>query len=94
MFLYFFAANKKKKMNYRKISLAALFLLTSQQVIFAQVTKTDSAKTKDEKVIEGVQLRGNTNKKSESAILVEQKKPSSKSKVWEQKKFLEKEFRM
>ena len=61
-------------MNYRKISLAALFLLTSQQVVFAQVTKTDSVKTKDEKVIEGVQLRGNANKKSESAILVEQKK--------------------
>ena len=61
-------------MNYRKISLAALFLLTSQQVVFAQVTKTDSVKTKDEKVIEGVQLRGNANKKSESAILGEQRK--------------------
>ena len=48
--------------------------MTSQQVVFSQVTKTDSVKTKDEKVIEGVQLRGNANKKSESAILVEQKK--------------------
>ena len=61
-------------MNYRKISLAALFLMASQQMIFSQVTKTDSTKTKAEKVIEGVQLRGNTNKKSESAILGEQRK--------------------
>ncbi len=48
--------------------------MASQQMIFSQVTKTDSTKTKAEKVIEGVQLRGNTNKKSESAILGEQRK--------------------
>ena len=50
-------------MNYRKISLAALFLMASQQMIFSQVTKTDSTKTKAEKVIEGVQPKFRNRKK-------------------------------
>lgn len=72
-FVSFFAANKKK-MNYRKISLAALFLVFGNYY-YAQITKTDSIKNKDEKNIEGVILKGkNFNKKSETAILAEQKK--------------------
>ena len=55
-------------MNYRKISLAALFLIASQQLVFSQIKKTDSTKTKDDREIEGIQLKANTNKKSESAV--------------------------
>ena len=55
--------------------------MASQQMIFSQVTKTDSTKTKAEKVIEGVQLRGNTNK-NPKAILGEQRKAYSTETVY------------
>lgn len=61
-------------MKNRKINLAVLFLLTSGNLVFSQETKKDSAKTKSEKNIEGVILKGNTNKRSETAILGELRK--------------------
>lgn len=58
-------------MNFRKLSIAVLFLSTSGTLFYAQ-EKTDS--TKREKKLEGVVIRGNSNKKTETAVLGEQKK--------------------
>ena len=60
-------------MNYQKISLAVLFLFTGSNLLFSQEIKKDSVKAK-EKSIEGVQLKATNNKKTESAILGEQRK--------------------
>lgn len=60
-------------MKYNKISLAVLFLFTSGNLFFSQETKKDTVRAK-EKSIEGVQLKGANNKKTENAILGEQRK--------------------
>lgn len=60
-------------MNYRRISLAALFLIFGNSA-YSQVTKNDSTKNKKERDIEGVILKATSNKKSETAILGEQRK--------------------
>ena len=60
-------------MNYQKISLAVLFLFTGNYLMFSQEIKKDTVKAK-EKNIEGVQLKSTNNKKTESAILGEQRK--------------------
>lgn len=60
-------------MKYQKISLAVLFLFTGTHLMFSQETKKDTVKAK-EKSIEGVQLKGANNKKTETAILGEQRK--------------------
>lgn len=57
-------------MKINKLSIAVLFL--SGSVFYAQEIKKDTLKS--EKNIEGVQLRGNSNKKTEAAVLGEQKK--------------------
>lgn len=54
----------------KKLNIGVLFLLGSGQFLFSQV---DSVASK-EKQIEGVILRGNTNKKTEAAVIQEQKK--------------------
>jgi outer membrane receptor protein involved in Fe transport len=71
---YSFAAKKivKKKMNFRKLSIAVLFLTASGSLLYAQETKSDS--TNREKKIEGVVIQGSTNRKTETAVLLEQKK--------------------
>lgn len=58
-------------MNYRKLSIAALFLTTSGTLFYAQ-QKNDTVK--NEKNIEGVVIQGSTNKKTETAVLFDQKK--------------------
>ncbi len=58
-------------MNFRKLSIAALFLTTSGTLFYAQ-QKNDTVK--NEKNIEGVVIRGNTKKGSESNIISIQKK--------------------
>ncbi|WP_415328434.1 TonB-dependent receptor plug domain-containing protein [Chryseobacterium sp. MMS23-Vi53] len=59
-------------MNFRKLSIAVLFLTASGTVAYAQETKNDTIKK--EKKIEGVVIQGTTSKKTETAVLVEQKK--------------------
>lgn len=59
-------------MNFRKLSIAVLFLTTSGTVLYAQETKNDTVKK--EKKIEGVVIQGSSNRKTETAVLVEQKK--------------------
>lgn len=59
-------------MNFRKVSIAVLFLSTSGTVLYAQDTKNDTLKS--EKKIEGVVLQGSSNKKTETAVMIEQKK--------------------
>ncbi|WP_294286886.1 TonB-dependent receptor plug domain-containing protein [uncultured Chryseobacterium sp.] len=59
-------------MNFRKLSIAVLFLTTSGTVLYAQETKNDTVKK--EKKIEGVILRGSSSRKTETAVLMEQKK--------------------
>lgn len=59
-------------MNFRKLSIAVLFLTTSGTVLYAQETKSDTIKK--EKRIEGVVIQGSSNRKTETAVLVEQKK--------------------
>lgn len=59
-------------MKFRTIHIAVLFLTASTGTLLAQETKKDS--TNREKNIEGVVIRGNTNRKTETAVLVEQKK--------------------
>lgn len=60
-------------MKCNKISLAVLFLFTSGHLVFSQQTKKDSMRAK-EKNIEGIQLKGANNKKTETAILGEQRR--------------------
>lgn len=57
-------------MKITKLSIAVLFLTGS--VFYAQEIKKDTVKT--EKAIEGVVLKASSNKKTEAAVLVEQKK--------------------
>jgi len=59
-------------MNYKKISLAVLFLFTGGSLLIAQESKKDSVKK--EKNIEGVILKSAGNKKSETALMGEQRK--------------------
>lgn len=59
-----------KIMKIYKLSIAVLFL--SGSVFYAQETKQDTVK--NEKKIEGVVIKGSTNKKTETAILLDQKK--------------------
>ncbi|SEV97780.1 TonB-dependent receptor [Chryseobacterium wanjuense] len=59
-------------MNFRKLSIAVLFLTTSGTVLYAQETKKDTAKS--EKKIEGVVITGSTKKGAESNIISLQKK--------------------
>lgn len=58
-------------MRVSKLSIGVLFLVSSSTVLFGQV-KNDTVKK--EQKIEGVILQGNTNRKSESAVLLDQKK--------------------
>lgn len=58
-------------MNFRRLSIAALFLTTSGSLVFAQV-RQDSIKK--EKNLEGVTIRGTTKKGAESNIITLQKK--------------------
>lgn len=58
-------------MNFRKLSIAALFLTTSGTLFYAQ-EKTDTLK--NEKKIEGVVIQGTTRKGSESNIISVQRK--------------------
>ncbi len=58
-------------MKLTKFSVGVYFLMGSSTIFFAQV-KTDTLKK--ESKIEGVVLQGNTNKKTETAVLLEQKK--------------------
>ena len=59
-------------MNFRKVSIAVLFLSTSATVLYAQEVKNDTVNK--EKKIEGVVLQGSSNKKTETAVMMEQKK--------------------
>lgn len=59
-------------MNFRKISIAVLFLTSTGTVMYAQETQKDS--TKSEKKIEGVVIQGTTKKGAESNIIGLQKK--------------------
>lgn len=59
-------------MNYQKISFAVLFLLSGTAVYTAQESKKDSLKK--EKNIDGVVLKSVANKKSETALIGEQRK--------------------
>lgn len=58
-------------MKVTKLSIGVLFLISSSTVFYAQ---TDKDTVKAEKNIEGVVLQGTVSKKTESAILIEQKK--------------------
>ncbi|SIQ74862.1 Outer membrane receptor proteins, mostly Fe transport [Chryseobacterium sp. RU37D] len=59
-------------MNFRKLSIAVLFLTTSGTVLYAQETKKDTAKS--EKKIEGVIIKGSTKKGTEANLINVQKK--------------------
>ncbi|WP_292010455.1 TonB-dependent receptor [Chryseobacterium sp.] len=59
-------------MNFRKLSIAVLFLSASGSVLYAQETKKDTIK--NEKKIEGVTIKGTTKKGSESNIINLQKR--------------------
>ena len=59
-------------MKIRKLSTAVLFLTSSATIFYGQVVEQDTVKK--EKNIEGVIIQGTTNKKTETAILGEQKK--------------------
>jgi len=59
-------------MNFRKLSIAVLFLTTSGTVVYAQETKKDSVK--NEKKIEGVVIKGSTKKGTEANLINLQKK--------------------
>ncbi len=59
-------------MNFRKLSIAVLFLTTSGTVLYAQETKNDTVKK--EKKIEGVVIQGTTKKGAEANIISLQKK--------------------
>lgn len=59
-------------MNFRKISIAVLFLTSTGAVMYAQETKSDSVKS--EKKIDGVVIQGTTRKGAESNIIGLQKK--------------------
>lgn len=58
-------------MKINRVSVAALFLITSTSITYAQVTNDT---VKSEKKIDGVVLKGNTSKKTETAVLQEIKK--------------------
>ena len=59
-------------MKIRKLSIAVLFLTSSATIFYGQVVENDTVKK--EKNIEGVVIQGTNNKKTETAILGEQKK--------------------
>jgi len=59
-------------MNFRKLSIAVLFLTTSGTVLYAQTTKNDTVKK--EKKIEGVIIKGSTKKGTEANLISVQKK--------------------
>ncbi|WP_345992491.1 TonB-dependent receptor plug domain-containing protein [Chryseobacterium sp. Chry.R1] len=59
-------------MNFRKASIAVIFLTASSTAFYAQDTRQDTIKK--EKKIEGVVIQGSSNKKTETAVLGEQKK--------------------
>lgn len=59
-------------MKANKLSLAVLFLFSSMSILHAQEIKNDSIK--NEKKIEGIQLKGTLNKKTETAVLQAVKK--------------------
>ncbi|KQS93074.1 TonB-dependent receptor [Chryseobacterium sp. Leaf394] len=59
-------------MNFRKISIAVLFLTSTGAVMYAQETKSDTVKS--EKKIDGVVIQGTTRKGAESNIIGLQKK--------------------
>ncbi|MEY8759635.1 TonB-dependent receptor domain-containing protein [Chryseobacterium tongliaoense] len=59
-------------MNFRKLSIAVLFLTTSGTLLYAQETKKDSVK--NEKKIEGVVIKGSTKKGTEANLINLQKK--------------------
>lgn len=62
----------KNKMNFTKVSIAVIFLTASSTAFYAQDTRQDTIKK--EKKIEGVVIQGSSNKKTETAVLGEQKK--------------------
>ena len=64
-------SNSKKKMNFRKLSIAALFLTTTGTLFYAQ-EKNDTLK--NEKKIEGVVIKGSTKKSTEANLINMQKK--------------------
>ena len=59
-------------MNFRKLSIAVLFLTTSGTVLYAQETKKDTVR--NEKKIEGVVIKGSTKKGTEANLINLQKK--------------------
>ncbi|WP_261511242.1 TonB-dependent receptor plug domain-containing protein [Chryseobacterium paludis] len=59
-------------MNFKKVSIAVIFLTASSTAFYAQDTRQDTIKK--EKKIEGVVIQGSSNKKTETAVLGEQKK--------------------
>ncbi|MHA3047554.1 TonB-dependent receptor plug domain-containing protein [Riemerella anatipestifer] len=61
-------------MKYHKLSLAVLFLCSSTTFVLGQEVKKDSIK--NEKKIDGVQLKATINKKTETAVLQAVKKSS------------------
>ena len=62
----------KEVMKIRKLSVAVLFLLSSSTIIYGQEAEKDTVRK--EKNIEGVTILSSGNKKSETAILGDQKK--------------------
>lgn len=80
-------------MRITKLSIGVLFAFISTTSLMAQATQ-DTIKKNEAKNIEGVKLQGQRNKKTETAILQDQKKRLSKNKPWELKKFPEKGFLM
>jgi outer membrane receptor protein involved in Fe transport len=59
-------------MNFRRLSIAALFLSTSGALLYAQDTKNDTIKS--EKKIEGVVIKGSAKKGAEANLINMQKK--------------------
>ncbi|HQC07504.1 MAG TPA: TonB-dependent receptor, partial [Kaistella chaponensis] len=62
----------KEVMKIRKLSVAVLFMLSSTTIIYGQKVEKDTIRK--EKNIEGVTIISSGNKKSETAILGDQKK--------------------
>ena len=59
-------------MNIRKLSIAVVLLNSATPFLYAQSTKTDTVSK--ERNIEGILLKSSSNRKSESALLIDQKK--------------------
>jgi hypothetical protein len=83
----------KSKMRITKLSIGVLFTFISTTSLMAQATQ-DTIKKNEAKNIEGVKLQGQRNKKTETAILQEQKKAVIQKQAMGAEEFPEKGFLM